>query len=247
MAPAGGLPPTGGGWWLYHSSSTQLTTPDAPCSLAHSANRGATEAPRAGSVSAPPRETANQISRRGQECTDDHLEAAAAVDATPRRPASGLDGQGQPVAIAVLPTDGRCLLVVVPSGWMVDDRAPVGQWNLNGPAADHGSTPCLSSGAQDSLGRVAPRIPPRSVLQAHPDIIPSHPYVSMTEATANAGWSDRGIYSCSRWVCVLDLPPWIPTSGAATIPVAREEVRGNDPQRSRSSPLRMAVFPRAST
>ena len=62
MASAGGRPPTGGGWWAYHSFSTQLTIPDPPCWRAHSANRTLTELPRAWSVRAPPRDTANHTS-----------------------------------------------------------------------------------------------------------------------------------------------------------------------------------------
>src|SRR5580700_2369526 len=63
MAPEGGFPPTGGGWWLYQRFSTQLTTVAPPFSRVHSANREATEVPRAGLVKAPPSEIPSQMSK----------------------------------------------------------------------------------------------------------------------------------------------------------------------------------------
>src|ERR1017187_7749339 len=62
IAPAGSVPPTGGGWWLYHWFSNQFTTLAPPFSRAHSARRALSELPRAGLVTAPPRELASHTS-----------------------------------------------------------------------------------------------------------------------------------------------------------------------------------------
>ena len=61
IAPGGSVPPIGGGWWLYHSFSAQFTMLEAPCPLAHSANRELNELPSAGLMSAPPRENVSQM------------------------------------------------------------------------------------------------------------------------------------------------------------------------------------------
>ena len=62
IVPAASAPPIFGWWWEYHSFSVQLTTEAPPCSRTHSAKRALYELPKAGFVSAPPIDTANQIS-----------------------------------------------------------------------------------------------------------------------------------------------------------------------------------------